>query len=304
MATSRFIKDRGLSFRMGVTVFLNGLIYVVLILAIWWILGRSTAGAILALLISVGIFFFQWYFSDSIALKSMRARVVTPEEAPELHVMVDRLCQLADSTKPRVAYSDSPVPNAFATGRSPQHSVVCVTRGLLEQLEPAEVESVLAHELSHVAHRDVTVMTVAGVTGVVAGLMMRSFLYSGGRGRGNSNTGGIPIQLAIMLVGVVVYALSFVLIRVLSRYRELAADRAAAYLTGSPSTLASALTKISGEMGRIPAQDLRAASGANHLALVPAINGRDVVQLLSTHPSLEQRLAQLQRISEDLSRPM
>ncbi|GAA4384771.1 zinc metalloprotease HtpX [Nocardia zapadnayensis] len=304
MATSRFIKDRGLSFRMGVTVFLNGLIYVVLILAIWWILGRSTAGAILALLISVGIFFFQWYFSDSIALKSMRARVVTPEEAPELHVMVDRLCQLADSTKPRVAYSDSPVPNAFATGRSPQHSVVCVTRGLLEQLEPAEVESVLAHELSHVAHRDVTVMTVAGVTGVVAGLMMRSFLYSGGRGRGNSNTGGIPIQLAMMLVGVVVYALSFVLIRVLSRYRELAADRAAAYLTGSPSTLASALTKISGEMGRIPAQDLRAASGANHLALVPAINGRDVVQLLSTHPSLEQRLAQLQRISEDLSRPM
>lgn len=304
MATSRFIKDRGLSFRMGLTVFLNGLIYVVLILAIWWILGRSAAGAILALLISVGIFFFQWYFSDSIALKSMRARVVTPEEAPELHVMVDRLCQLADSTKPRVAYSDSPVPNAFATGRSPDHSVVCVTRGLLEQLEPAEVESVLAHELSHVAHRDVTVMTVAGVTGVVAGLMMRSFLYSGGRGRGNSNTGGIPIQLAMMLVGVVVYALSFVLIRVLSRYRELAADRAAAYLTGSPSTLASALTKISGEMGRIPAQDLRAASGANHLALVPAINGRDVVQLLSTHPSLEQRLAQLQRISEDLSRPM
>jgi len=304
MATSRFIKDRGLTFRMGVTVFLNGLIYVVLILAIWWILGRSTAGAVGALVISVGIFFFQWYFSDSIALKSMRARVVTPEEAPELHVMVDRLCQLADSTKPRVAYSDSPVPNAFATGRSPKHSVVCVTRGLLEELEPAEVESVLAHELSHVAHRDVTVMTVAGVTGVVAGLMMRSFLYSGGRGRGNSNTGGIPIQLAIMLVGVVVYALSFVLIRVLSRYRELAADRAAAYLTGSPSTLASALTKISGEMGRIPAQDLRAASGANHLALVPAINGRDVVQLLSTHPSLEQRLAQLQRISEDLSRPM
>ncbi len=304
MATSRFIKDRGLTFRMGVTVFLNGLIYVVLILAIWWILGRSTAGAVGALVISVGIFFFQWYFSDSIALKSMRARVVTPEEAPELHVMVDRLCQLADSTKPRVAYSDSPVPNAFATGRSPKHSVVCVTRGLLEELEPAEVESVLAHELSHVAHRDVTVMTVAGVTGVVAGLMMRSFLYSGGRGRGNSNTGGIPIQLAMMLVGVVVYALSFVLIRVLSRYRELAADRAAAYLTGSPSTLASALTKISGEMGRIPAQDLRAASGANHLALVPAINGRDVVQLLSTHPSLEKRLAQLQQISEDLSRPM
>lgn len=305
MSTSRFIKDRGLTFRMGLTVFLNGLIYVVLILAIWWILGQSTAGVIGALIISAGLFFFQWYFSDTIALKSMRARVVSPKQAPELHVMVDRLCQLADSTKPRVAYSDSPVPNAFATGRSPSHSVVCVTRGLLEQLEPAEVEAVLAHELSHVAHRDVTVMTVAGVTGVIAGLMMRSFLYvGGGRGRGNSNTGGIPIQLAMVLVGVVVYALSFVLIRVLSRYRELAADRAAAYLTGSPSTLASALTKISGEMGRIPAQDLRASSGANHLALIPAANGRDVVQFLSTHPSLEQRLAQLQRISQELSRPM
>lgn len=302
--STRFVKDRGLTFRMGMTVFLNGLIYVVLILAIWWILGGSVGGVVLALLISIGLFFFQWYFSDSIALRSMNARVLQPEEAPELHRMVDRLCQLSDSPKPRVAYSDSHVPNAFATGRSPNHSVVCVTRGLLDQLEPKEVEVVLAHELSHVAHRDVTVMTVAGVTGVVAGLMMRSFFFTGGgRGRGNSG-GGIPVQLAIVLVGVVVYALSFLLIRVLSRYRELAADRAAAFLTGNPSTLASALTKISGEMGQIPSKDLRAASGSNHLALIPAANGKDVIQLFSTHPKLEKRLEQLQKISQQLSRPM
>jgi heat shock protein HtpX len=303
MSRTRFVKDRGLTFRMGITVFLNGLIYVVLILAIWWILGQSISGVIGALIISAGLFFFQWYFSDSIALRSINGRVVTPEQAPELHTMVDRLCQLADSPKPRVAYSPSRVPNAFATGRSPQHSVVCVTQGLLDQLEPKEVEAVLAHELSHVAHRDVTVMTVAGVTGVVASLMMRSFLYTGGSSRNNNNN-GLPIQLALLLVGVVVYALSFVLIRVLSRYRELAADRAGALLTGSPSTLAAALTKISGEMGRIPARDLRASASANHLALVPAVNGKSVMQVFATHPTLEKRLEQLSRISAQLSRPM
>ncbi|GAA4283097.1 zinc metalloprotease HtpX [Brevibacterium daeguense] len=302
MSRTRFVKDRGLTFRMGITVFLNGLVYVVLILAIWWILGQSVAGVIGAIIISAGLFFFQWYFSDSIALRSINGRIVTPEQAPKLHTMVDRLCQLADSPKPSVAYSPSRVPNAFATGRSPKHSVVCVTQGLLDQLEPKEVEAVLAHELSHVAHRDVTVMTVAGVTGVVASLMMRSFLYTGGSRNNNNN--GFPIQLALLLVGVVVYALSFVLIRVLSRYRELAADRAGALLTGSPSTLASALTKISGEMGRIPERDLRASAGANHLALVPAANGKSVIQLFATHPTLEKRLEQLSRISAQLSRPM
>ncbi|MYM20714.1 zinc metalloprotease HtpX [Brevibacterium sp. 5221] len=305
MSAGRFIKDRGLSFRMGTTLFLNGLIYVVLILAIWAVLGRSTSGVIIAVIVSAGVFFFQWYFSDSIAMRSIGAREVTPEQAPELHALVDRLCQLADTTKPRVAYSDSPVPNAFATGRSPEHSVVCVTRGLLNTLEPAEVEAVLAHELSHVAHRDVTVMTVAGVTGVVAGLMMRSALYVrfGGRDN-NSAAAGALIQVAFLLVGAIVYALSFLLIRVLSRYRELAADRAGAFLTGAPSTLASALVKISGEMGRVPEKDLRAEAGASHLALVPAVNGTSVRQLFSTHPSLEKRLAQLNDIAQQLSRPM
>ncbi|HJF75906.1 MAG TPA: M48 family metalloprotease, partial [Brevibacterium linens] len=189
---NRFVKDNGLTMRMGWTIFLNGLIYVVLILAIWWIIGQSVGGVIVAVLISAGAFFFQWYFSDKIAMRAMGGREVSPEEAPELHTIVDRLCQLADSTKPRVAVSNSSVPNAFATGRSPERSVVCVTRGLLEKLDRDEVEVVLAHELSHVAHRDVTVMTVAGVTGVVAALMMRAGYYMS-FGRSNNNNNGIPI---------------------------------------------------------------------------------------------------------------
>ncbi|WP_231442808.1 zinc metalloprotease HtpX [Brevibacterium zhoupengii] len=298
---NRFVKDNGLTMRMGWTIFLNGLIYVILILAIWWIFGGSVSGVIIAVLISAGAFFFQWYFSDKIAMKAMGAREVAPEEAPELHTMVDRLCQLADSTKPRVAVSNSAIPNAFATGRSPQRSVVCVTRGLLEKLDRDEVEVVLAHELSHVAHRDVTVMTVAGVTGVVAALMMRAGYYMS-FGRSNNNNGGVPVQLLFVLVGAVVYGLSFLLIRSLSRYRELAADRAAAILTGAPSTLASALTKLSGDMSKIPEKDLRASSSANHLALIPAASGKAAItQLFSTHPSLDKRLEQLARISGQLS---
>ncbi|MCF2574062.1 zinc metalloprotease HtpX [Brevibacterium sp. UCMA 11754] len=299
---NRFVKDNGLTMRMGWTIFLNGLIYVILILAIWWMLGGSTGGVIIAVLVSGGAFFFQWYFSDKIAMKAMGAREVSPEEASELHTMIDRLCQLADSPKPRVAVSNSAIPNAFATGRSPERSVVCVTRGLLEKLDRDEVEVVLAHELSHVAHRDVTIMTVAGVTGVVAALMMRAGYYMS-FGRSNNN-GGVPIQLLFILVGAVVYGLSFLLIRSLSRYRELAADRAAAILTGAPSTLASALTKLSGDMSKIPEKDLRASSSANHLALIPAASGKAALgQLFSTHPSLDKRLEQLARISGQLSQP-
>lgn len=300
-ARGRFVKDRGLNFRMGTALFLNGLIYVILILGIWYVLGRSPAGVVIALVISVGAFFFQWYFSDSIALRAMRARVVSEQEAPELHAIVDRLCQLADSPKPRVAYSNSPVPNAFATGRSPQRSVVCVTQGLLQTLEPKEVEVVLAHELSHVAHRDVTVMTVAGVSGVVAGLLVRMGYYT--RYRGSNNNNSALVLLGLMAVGAIVYVLSFFLIRVLSRYRELAADRAAALLTGAPSTLASALTKLSGQMTTVPTQDLRSQGAANHLAFLPAVNSTSVKQLFSTHPSLEKRLEQLSKISTQLSRP-
>lgn len=298
--STRYAKDPGLTARMGMTMFLNGLLYVVLILAIWYVLGRSAAGAIIALVLSIGIFWFQWYFSDSLAMKSMGAREVSPEQAPELHTVVDRLCQLADMEKPRVAISQSDVPNAFATGRSPKRAVVCVTTGLLRRLDKREVEAVLAHELSHVAHRDVTVMTVASVTGVVAGLMARAWMYGGLSNRRDNNS-GLPVMLVMMIVGIVVYAISFLLIRVLSRYRELAADRGAALLTGAPSTLASALVKISGEMGRIPTQDLRASAGANQLALIPAVNGTSVKELFSTHPSLERRLEQLNKISAQLS---
>lgn len=302
MSSTRFIKDYGLSSRMWLAIFLNGALYVVLILAIWFIFGQTTGGVVIALLISGVAFFFQWYSSDAIAMRAMGAREVTPEQAPELHMLVDRLCQLADMKKPRVAIAYSEIPNAFATGRSPNHSVVCVTSGLLKQLNQEEVEAVLAHELSHVAHRDVTVMTVAGVTGVVAGLMMRSAMYSGMAG-GNRNNNGAIVLLAMTLVGVVVYALSFLLIRVLSRYRELAADRAAAYLTGKPSTLSSALVKISGEISRIPSKDLRQAATVNHLNLVPALDGKSISALFSTHPPLQKRLDQLSRISADLSRP-
>jgi heat shock protein HtpX len=241
----------------------------------------------------------QWFFSDKLAMAAMRAHVVTPEQAPELHGMIDRLCALADMPKPRVAIADTDVPNAFATGRSPEHSVVCVTTGILRRLNSEELEGVLAHELSHVAHRDVAVMTVAGFLGVLAGLVMRWGLYFGG-GRRDSNA--VPF-LVIWLASIAVYLISFLLTRVLSRYRELCADRSGAYLTGKPSALASALTRISGDMARIPSRDLREAQAFNAFFFAPALNGQSVTALFATHPPLEVRLEQLARISADLSRP-
>jgi heat shock protein HtpX len=237
----------------------------------------------------------------------MHAREVTPAEAPELHGIVDRLCAIADMPKPKVAIADTDVPNAFATGRSQSHAVVCATTGIMRRLDERELEGVLAHELSHVAHRDVTVMTIASFVGVLAGFLTRMALWSGmmGGGRRNdNNSGGAPAVAVVLLVSIVVYALSFLLIRTLSRYRELAADRAGAYLTGQPSALASALTKISGEMGRIPARDLRQAEAFNAFFFTPAIApGFSLSSLFSTHPSMEKRLEQLGRISAELSRP-
>jgi heat shock protein HtpX len=243
----------------------------------------------------------QWYFSDKLAMMAMRAHVVSPAQAPELHGMVDRLCALADMPKPRVAIADSDVPNAFATGRSPEHSVVCVTTGIMRRLNDEELEGVLSHELSHVAHRDVAVMTIAGFLGIVAGLVMRWGLYFGGGRRDNRD--GAPAFIVIWLGSIVVYLISFLLTRVLSRYRELCADRSGAYLTGKPSALASALTKISGEMARIPSKDLREEQAFNAFMFAPAISAQSIGSLFSTHPSLETRLAQLSRISADLSAP-
>ena len=298
MARTRYPPDRGLSVRMGMTMFLLGLLYVALVALIVYAVDNLA----LALVVAVGALFAQWFFSDRIALYAMHGRVVTPEEAPELHGMIDRLCAIADMPKPTVAVADSDVPNAFATGRTPARAVVCATTGLMRRLDERELEGVLAHELSHVAHRDVTVMTVASVVGVLAGFLTRIVVYSGmGRARRDS---GPPVVLVVVLVSMVVYALSFLLTRALSRYRELSADRAGAFLTGRPSALASALVKISGEMSRIPTRDLREAEPYNAFFLVPAIApGFSLSSLFSTHPPLQRRLQQLGAIAGDLGRP-
>jgi heat shock protein HtpX len=297
MARSRYLPDRGLAARMGLVMFLLGLLYVVLIALV-----ASYTNLVLGIIVAAGALFAQWYFSDRIALYAMHGRVVTPEEAPQLHGIVDRLCALADMPKPTVAIADTDVPNAFATGRTPKRAVVCATTGLMRRLDERELEGVLSHELAHVAHRDVTVMTVASVVGVLAGFLTRIALYSGMGRRRDDN--GAPAVLVIVLVSVVVYALSFLLIRALSRYRELSADRAGALLTGMPSALASALVKITGEMGRIPSRDLREAEPYNAFFFAPAAApGFSLSSLFSTHPPLERRLDQLGKISAQLGRP-
>ncbi len=260
-------------------------------------------------MIGLGIAWFQWYNSDKVALKAMRARVVTPQEAPELHAIIDRLCMLADMPKPTVAISYTEMPNAFATGRSPSHSAVCVTTGILDRLTVEELEGVLAHELSHVAHRDVMVMTLASSAAIITGMVMRGGMYGGfgmfgGGGRRDNNNNGLPIWLIVLVASIVVYAVSFLAIKLLSRYRELAADRAGAYLTGNPSALASALTKISGKMATIPKQDLRSAEPMNAFFIAPAVSGATMRTLTATHPSLEQRLEQLAKVAADLGRPL
>lgn len=298
---SRFRSDRRLTVRMTVTLFLLGLLYVAFFAALIVLL---KSWLMVVGLIAV-MFVAQFWFSDKIAMFAMRGKVVSREEYPELHAVVDRLCAIADMPKPVVAVSAMDMPNAFATGRNPDNAVVCVTTGLLRRLEPAELEGVLAHELSHVAHKDVAVITVASFLGVIAGLIVRFAFYSQlfGGGRRDQNTA--VIFAAVMGVSAAVYALSFLLIRALSRYRELAADRAAAHLTGRPSALASALTKVSGELARIPTKDLRTAQAFNAFYFTPA-TGKEpgIERYFSTHPSLEQRLEQLGRISEELGEPL
>ena len=284
---------------MGITMFLLGLLYVVVI----GLLLALGVGWFFALVIASGALLAQWYFSDRIALYSMAAREVTAEQAPQLHEVVDRLCSLADMPKPRIAIADTDMPNAFATGRSPNRAVVCVTTGLLRRLDVEEVEGVLSHELSHVAHRYVLVMTVASVAGVVAGFITRMALWGGlGRTRDRDQNAAV-IVIAVLLVSVLVYAVSFVLTRMLSRYRELAADRAGALLTGRPSALASALTKVSGEIGAIPSKDLREQQALNAFFFAPALtSGTSLAALFATHPPLQKRLDNLARISAELER--
>jgi heat shock protein HtpX len=313
MAIARNIKpDRGLTYRM----LLTGFFLVVLYGAVIGILIAVGLSFAFVLVIAFVLLFCQYWFSDKIAMYSMHAKEVTPEQAPELHGVVDRLCALADMPKPRVAIAQTDIPNAFATGRSPKNAVVCVTSGLLRRLDEPEVEAVLSHELSHVAHRDVAVMTIASGLGMIAGLLTRVMFYSelfGGGGRGgNNNQGGqnvFFIEMIVLLVSVVVYFVSFLLTMALSRYRELAADRSGALLIGRPSLLASALVKISGDMGRIPTRDLRAAEPFNAFFFAPAVasggdqgagGGFSFGQLFRTHPTLERRLAQLESLEHQL----
>ena len=285
---------------MLITVFLLGLLYVAFTAALLVLL----KSAVVAVVLAGGLLFVQYWFSDRIALYAMGGHVVSREEAPELHGVVDRLCALADMPKPTVAIADSDVPNAFATGRSRQRAVLCVTTGLLRRLGPEELEGVLSHELSHVAHRDVAVMTIASFLGVLAGLITRLGLYSGflgGARRGRDGDNTALVFLAVVLVSAVVYALSFLLTRALSRYRELSADRAGAILTGRPSALASALTKVSGSMAQIPTRDLRRAEPFNAFFFAPAVaSGFSLSSLFATHPPLERRLAQLADLSRRL----
>jgi len=311
MSTARNIpNDRGLTLRM----FATGLMLVLLYGAVIGILIAVGISYALVLVIAAALLFCQYWFSDKIALYGMGGRIVTPEEAPQLHGAIDRLCAMADMKKPRVAIADTDVPNAFATGRSPSSAVVCATTGLMRRLDEPELEAVLAHELSHVAHRDVAVMTIASFLGMVAGLVTRMMLWTGmmggfgGGGNNNNNQGGdntAMVEMLVLLVSVVVYAISFLLTMALSRYRELAADRSGAILTGQPSVLASALVKVTGDIARIPTRDLRSTETFNAFYFTPAIakNGVSISTIFSTHPSLDQRLAQLAALEAEMGRP-
>jgi heat shock protein HtpX len=313
MSTARNIpNDHGLTVRM----FTTGLMLVILYGAVIGLLIAFGISYAVVLVIAAIILFVQYWFSDKIALFGMGGHIVTPEQAPQLHGVIDRLCALADMKKPRVAIADTDVPNAFATGRSPNNAVVCATSGLMRRLDESELEAVIAHELSHVAHRDVAVMTIASFLGVVAGLITRILFWSGmmggfggGLGGGNNNNNGQDnaalVEMAVLVVSVVVYAISFLLTRALSRYRELAADRSGALLTGQPSALASALVKVTGEMSRIPTRDLRASEAFNAFYFTPALatKGVSLSTLFSTHPSLDRRLAQLASIEAELGKP-
>ena len=311
---TRYAPDRGLTARMTATMFLLGLVFVGFVAALIGILAATKQSAGLIVFVAVvfggGAAVISLFYSDKIALAAAGAHEVTPQQAPELHGIVDRLCALADMDKPRVAVAPTRMPNAFATGRNSKNSVLCVTQGMLQLgLTKDELEGVLAHELSHVAHKDVQVMTVAGLLGIVAGLLVRfafySELFGGGRRGGNNSQAAMLIPL-IMLVSIVVYAVSFVLIRMLSRYRELAADRSGALLTGQPSALSSALVKVSGQMSRIPNEDLRKAAPMSAFYFAPAMKltgsgGDKLANLFSTHPSLEKRMEQLAKIQAQLN---
>ena len=301
MKRKSYGRDFQLSLRIVSTSFLLGLLYVVFALVLFRLFNF---GLVPVVVIIVGLAFVQYYTSDKLALAASGAKEVSRDEAPDLHAMVERLCALADLPKPKIAVIPTDVPNAFATGRNPKHAAVAVTEGLWRRLEPQEVEAVLAHELSHIANRDVLIMTLASFFAMLAAFLTRSGLYggmfSGGDRRGDNN--GTPVWLIIFLVSVVTYAISYLLIRMISRYREYAADRGSAVMTGAPENLMSALQKIASGITQIPQRDLREVAGMNAFFIVPTNWRQQVGELFMDHPPLEKRLAALAKISREMGR--
>jgi heat shock protein HtpX len=298
-------RDAGLTWRMLFTGSLLGLLYVFFALALFYVLN---AGLVLMLVIVGGLAFFQYFTSDKLALRASGAKIVDREQAPALHDMIERLAAMADLPKPRVAIIDSEVPNAFATGRNKKHAAVAVTTGLWNRLEPQEIEGVLAHELSHIVNRDVLVMTVASFFAMLAGLLTRFGLYSGmfggfGGSRDNNNN-SVPVWLIVVVVSVVTYFLSQILILAISRYREYAADRGSALITGAPEHLMSALQKIASQITMIPQQDLRQVETMNAFFIVPTNWRKKTAELFMTHPPMEKRLAALAEIAREMGRPV
>jgi heat shock protein HtpX len=290
-----FGKDTGLQVRMGLVFFLLGALYVALVVALL----ASGANGVTVAFIAGGLALFQLFGSDKLALRAMGAREVTPQQAPELHAMIDRLCVQADLPKPKVAVADTRMPNAFALGRSPKNATVCATTGIMELLSPAELEGVMAHELSHVANRDVLVMTLAGFFATIAAYIVQfGFFFGGGGGYGDDDDN--PSFIVLFLVSIAVYIISFFLMQALSRYREFAADRGSALITGRPSALASALMKISSGMERIPQKDLRASSELSAFYIFPPGVKGSISGLFATHPPMEKRIAALQRLEAQL----
>jgi heat shock protein HtpX len=295
---SSFGKDTGLQARMLLTLFLLGLVYVVFI----GVLFAAGAGAGLIVVVALVLLIAQLFGSDKLAMATMGVKEVSPAQEPELHGIIDRLCVQANLAKPRVCVAETSMPNAFAMGRSKKSTTVCATRGILDLLSPAELEGVMAHELTHVINRDVMVMTLASFFATLASLIIQfSFFFGGGfgggYGRGREEEQAIEY---VLLVSVIVYAISFLLLRALSRYREFAADRGSAVLTGRPSALASALLKISGTIERVPTQDLRKAEGMSAFFIIPARTKKSLMNIFADHPPLEQRLAALERLESQL----
>jgi heat shock protein HtpX len=289
-------RDAGLQFRMLLTLFLLGLLYVALI----GVLFAAGASFILIIGIVAALSFGQLFLSDKIGLAAMGAKEVSPQEAPGLHAMIERLCIQADLPKPKIAVADTPMPNAFAMGRSPSTATVCATTGIMQVLEPHELEAVMAHELTHVKNRDVMIMTIASFFASIAAMIVQFGFFFGGGGGMSDGDDDNPSFLVVLLVSFVVYILSFFLMLALSRYREFSADKGAALITGRPSALSSALMKISQSMERVPDQDLRAAQQLSAFFIVPPTAKAAVQSLFMDHPPMEKRIERLQRYEAEL----